>query len=277
MIINGTELALRYKDELKAKIEKLEVKPKLAVVLVGDNKASISYIKSKEKAASYVGIDFLLIKKEEDTTQTELLKLIDDLNHDDIVDGILVQMPLPKHIDEKVIMDHIDPDKDVDGLNKLNVGKLALHEDGFVPCTPLGVMAILKEMGVDIKGKHAVVIGRSALVGSPLSKLLLNNDATVTVCHRNTEDLRSITKMADILVVAIGRAKYIDDSYIKEGAYVVDVGINHVDGKLCGDVDFDKVVDKVKAITPVPKGVGPMTVCMLMENVYKAYKLRGKR
>ena len=277
MIINGTELALRYKDELKAKIEKLEVKPKLAVVLVGDNKASISYIKSKEKAASYVGIDFLLIKKEEDTTQTELLKLIDDLNHDDTVDGILVQMPLPKHIDAKMIMDHIDPDKDVDGLNKLNVGKLALHEDGFVPCTPLGVMAILKEMGVDIKGKHAVVIGRSSLVGSPLSKLLLNADATVTVCHRNTQDLKSITRLADILVVAIGRAKYIDDSYIKEGAYVVDVGINHVDGKLCGDVDFDKVVDKVKAITPVPKGVGPMTVCMLMENVYKAYKLRGKR
>ncbi len=277
MIINGTELALRYKDELKAKIEKLEVKPKLAVVLVGDNKASISYIKSKEKAASYVGIEFLLIKKEEETTQDELIKLIDDLNKDDTVDGILVQMPLPKHIDAKMIMDHIDPDKDVDGLNKLNVGKLALHEDGFVPCTPLGVMAILKEMGVDIKGKHAVVIGRSSLVGSPLSKLLLNADATVTVCHRNTQDLKSITRLADILVVAIGQARYIDDSYIKEGAYVVDVGINHVDGKLCGDVDFDKVVDKVKAITPVPKGVGPMTVCMLMENVYKAYELRGKR
>ena len=277
MIINGTGLALRYKDELKAKIEKLEVKPKLAVVLVGDNKASISYIKSKEKAASYVGIEFLLIKKEEETTQDELIKLIDDLNKDDTVDGILVQMPLPKHIDAKMIMDHIDPDKDVDGLNKLNVGKLALHEDGFVPCTPLGVMAILKEMGVDIKGKHAVVIGRSSLVGSPLSKLLLNADATVTVCHRNTQDLKSITRLADILVVAIGQARYIDDSYIKEGAYVVDVGINHVDGKLCGDVDFDKVVDKVKAITPVPKGVGPMTVCMLMENVYKAYELRGKR
>ncbi len=277
MIIDGSKLAQSYKDALKEKIAKLDRRPKLTVILIGDNKASISYIKSKHKAAAYVGIDFELIRREETIEEAELIALIDELNTDDTVDGILVQMPLPSHIDDRAIMDAIDPDKDVDGLNVLNAGRLSLREDGFVPCTPLGVMAILKEMKVDVKGMHAVVVGRSDLVGSPLSRLLLNADATVTVCHAKTQDLRSITRTADILIIAIGKARYIDDTYIKEGAYVIDVGINHADGKLCGDVDFDKVVTKVKAITPVPKGVGPMTVCMLMENVYRAYMSRGKK
>ena len=272
MIIYGSEIANELKQELKEKIAKIKKrKPELDVILVGDNKASLSYIKSKEKASAAVGITFRLHHLKEDTSQDEVLKLIEKLNGDKEVDAILVQLPLPRHIDSRLILNAIKPDKDVDGLTDYNAGRLSLGEDGFVPCTPLGIMKILEKMDVDITGKRAVVVGRSNLVGLPVARLLLKKDATVTIAHAKSKDLRSITKEADILVVAIGKGRYIDDTYIKDGAYVIDVGIDHVDGKLCGDVDFDKVVDKVKAITPVPKGVGPMTVCMLLENVYEAY------
>lgn len=272
MIVYGSEIAKELKQELKERIAKLKKRrPELDVILVGDNKASLSYIKSKEKASAAVGITFRLHHLKEDTSQDEVLKLIEKLNGDKEVDAILVQLPLPRHIDSRLILNAIKPDKDVDGLTDYNAGRLSLGEDGFVPCTPLGIMKILEKMDVDITGKRAVVVGRSNLVGLPVARLLLKKDATVTIAHAKSKDLRSITKEADILVVAIGKGRYIDDTYIKAGAYVIDVGIDHVDGKLCGDVDFDKVVDKVKAITPVPKGVGPMTVCMLLENVYKAY------
>ncbi len=273
MIVYGSELAKKLKERLKAKIADLKGRrPKLAVILVGDDSASISYVKSKSKAALEVGIDFELIELAKDCDQKTIVSKIEALNADRSVDGILVQLPLPKAINEREVLNAIRPDKDVDGLTIANAGKLFLKEDGFVPCTPLGIMAILKEMGVEIAGKKACVIGRSNLVGLPVSRLLLNADATVVICHSKTQDLAAIAKEADILIVAIGKPRFIDSSYVKEGAYVVDVGINRVDGKLCGDVDFEDVKDKVCAITPVPKGVGPMTVCMLLENVYKAYK-----
>lgn len=271
MIISGSELAREYKDALKEKIALIKGrKPCLCVILVGNDKASLSYIASKQKASHYVGIDFILLHYE-DITEEELIKKIKELNDDDMIDGILVQLPLPIAIDERRILNTIDPDKDVDGLTDLNAGRLSLGEDGFVPCTPLGIMAILLKAKVDLKGKEVVVIGRSNLVGLPVSRLLLKANATVTVCHSKTEDLKAICQRADVLVVAIGRGRYIDDTYVKDGAVVIDVGINHIDGKLCGDVDFDKVAAKASLITPVPKGVGPMTVCMLMENVYRAY------
>lgn len=273
MIVYGSELAKKLKAQLKVKIAALKGRrPKLAVILVGDDPASISYVKSKSKAALEVGIDFELIELAKDCDQKTIVSKIEALNSDLSVDGILVQLPLPKAINEREVLNTIRPDKDVDGLTIANAGKLFLKEDGFVPCTPLGIMAILKEMGTEIAGKKACVIGRSNLVGLPVSRLLLNADATVVTCHSKTCDLAAIAKEADILIVAIGRPRFIDSSYVKEGAYVVDVGINRVDGKLCGDVDFEDVKDKVGAITPVPKGVGPMTVYMLLENVYKAYK-----
>ncbi len=273
MILYGNELAKRLKEELKAKLEGLTKRPGLAVILVGDNKASLSYIRSKKKATEEVGMDFYFHHLPKDYGQEALIELIEMLNDDTKIDGILVQLPLPKGYDVNTILEHIRPDKDVDGLTEANVGKAALGHNGLVPCTALGIMEILKAMDAPIKGQHAVIVGRSDLVGKPTARLLLNADATVTVCHSLTQDLKSITKTADILVVAIGNPCFIDASYVKEGAYVIDVGINYVDGKICGDVDFDSVAPLSKAITPVPKGVGPMTVCALMMNVYKAYCL----
>ena len=278
MIIYGSELALRYKADIREKVNKYKEEgkriPKLGVILVGDNPASVSYVKGKRKACEDTGMAFELKELKDTVSQDELIAEIEKWNDDETVDGILVQLPLPEGIDEKTVIEHIDHKKDVDGLTSYNAGKLFLGEDGFVPCTPLGVMAILKEMNVDLEGKNAVVIGRSSLVGLPVSKLLLNKHATVTVCHSRTKNLKEIASRADVLVVAIGKARFINHEYVKEGAFVIDVGVNRVDGKLCGDVDFDDVIDKVSMITPVPKGVGPMTIAMLMNNVLKAYEER---
>lgn len=276
-IIYGSELSLRLKEELKNEVANLTQnrrKPHLAVILVGENPASISYVKGKGKASNEVGFDFSLFTYSEEVTQNEIEEKIIALNQDKTVDGILVQLPLPKHLNERKILEMIDPDKDVDGLHPINAGRLFLGEDGFVPCTPLGVMALLKEMGVSLEGKDVVVVGRSNLVGLPLSRLLLKANATVTTCHSKTQNLAEICKRADILIVAIGKARFITKDYIKEHAYVIDVGVNRVDGKLCGDVDFENVKDYVSAITPVPKGVGPMTITMLLANTLKSYKKR---
>lgn len=278
MIIYGSELALRYKADIREKVNKYKEEgkriPKLGVILVGDNPASVSYVKGKRKACEDTGMAFELKELKDTVSQDELIAEIEKWNDDETIDGILVQLPLPEGIYENAVIEHIDHKKDVDGLTSYNAGKLFLGEDGFVPCTPLGVMAILKEMNVDLEGKNAVVIGRSSLVGLPVSKLLLNKHATVTVCHSRTKNLKEIASRADVLVVAIGKARFINHEYVKEGAFVIDVGVNRVDGKLCGDVDFDDVIDKVSMITPVPKGVGPMTIAMLMNNVLKAYEER---
>ena len=272
-IVFGSELAKRLKDNLKEEVNSFKEKPKLAIILIGDNEASVSYIKSKEKACSYIGIDSILYHYN-DIEQDNLIKLIKELNSDNNIHGILLQLPLPKHLDERIIINTIDPNKDVDGLTDINMGKLFTGQESFVPCTPLGIIQILKEMKVELEGKNVCVIGRSNLVGLPVSRLLTKHNATVTLCHSKTKNLKDISSKADILIVAIGKPKYIDNTYIKDGAYVIDVGINKVDNHLCGDVDFDDVKDKVAAITPVPKGVGPMTVCMLMYNVVKAFKIR---
>ncbi len=279
-IVYGSELSLRLKGELKEKLlgPEFKRKPKLAVVLAGDNPASLSYVKGKGRACEEVGMDFILQHYPEDVSEEELLKAVSDLNADDGIDGIIVQLPLPKGLNEKKILDTIDPAKDVDGLHPVNTGKLFLGEkDGFVPCTAQGVVALLKEMGEEMCGKNAVIIGRSKLVGMPLTKLLLNENCTVTVCHSRTQELAKIASQADILVVAIGKPRFVTAEYVKEGACVVDVGVNRVDGKLCGDVDFENVKDKCKAITPVPKGVGPMTITMLLENTARAYLLRKEK
>lgn len=272
-IVFGSELAKRLKDNLKEEINSFKEKPRLAIILIGDNEASLSYIKSKEKACSYTGIDSILYHYN-NIEQDNLIKLIKELNSDNNIDGILLQLPLPKHLDERIIINTIDPNKDVDGLTDINMGKLFTGQESFVPCTPLGIIQILKEMKVELEGKNVCVIGRSNLVGLPVSRLLTKYNATVTLCHSKTKNLKDISSKADILIVAIGKPKYIDNTYIKDGAYVIDVGINKVDNHLCGDVDFDNVKDKVAAITPAPKGVGPMTVCMLMYNVVKAFKIR---
>ena len=279
-IIYGSELSSELKGEMKKEIENYLDQglrtPRLAVILVGNNPASLSYIKGKEKACAEVGIATETIHLEETTTQEELNNLIKELSNKEDVDGILLQLPLPKGLKEDEAIACISPDKDVDGLTPINVGKLFLGEsDGFSPCTPLGVMELLKKMNCEIEGKRAVVIGRSKLVGTPVARLLQNENATVTIAHSRTKDLPGLCKEADILVAAIGRSKMIDDSYVKEGAYVIDVGINRgEDGKLYGDVDFDLVSKVAKAITPVPKGVGPMTICMLLKNTLLSYKRR---
>ncbi len=277
-IVYGSELAKKMRLAMSNEIsemKRLNMRPvTLAVVLVGDNPASISYVSGKKKACDDVGIVSRMIELPSDCSEMELLNKVKQLNGDDEVDGILVQLPLPSHINEKTIIQAISPKKDVDGLHPENVAKLVLGESGLRPCTPLGVMEILKEMNVDVCGKNVVVIGRSQLVGKPVANLLVEANATVTVCHSKTNNLREVCKRADVLVVAIGRAKMIDRSYVKDGAIVIDVGVNRVDGKLCGDVDFDDVVDVASFITPVPKGVGPMTITMLLHNTLMAYKGR---
>ena len=279
-IVYGSDVSLRIKQEIQTNVENLKVNnkrlPKLVVVLVGNNPASLSYIKGKENACNAMGFESQMVNLNEDISEKELLNEVNKLNMDNSVDGILVQMPLPKHINQYNIIEAIDPNKDVDGLHPVNVGKLHLGLDGFVPCTPLGIMEILKEMKCDLKGKNAVVIGRSILVGKPVAALLEKNNCTVTICHSNTKDIELITSRADIVIVSIGKANHIKSNWIKDGAYVVDVGINRVDGKLIGDVDFDDVAHKCCAITPVPKGVGPMTIAMLLSNTYNAYLLHTK-
>ena len=273
-ILDGKAVSLKVKESVKVRAEELKkfgVEPTLAVVLVGEDKASQTYVRAKEKACNEYGIKSVAHRLSENTTQAELLALINVLNLDDSIHGILVQLPLPKHIDTNTVLATIDPAKDVDGFHAVNVGKLVSGLDGFVPCTPLGVMEILKEYGIDVAGLNAVVIGRSNIVGKPMANLLLNASATVTVTHSKTKNLKEICKNADLIVAAIGKPFFLKADMVKDGAVVVDVGINRLDdGRLVGDVDFDEVAPKCSYITPVPGGVGPMTIAMLLNNTILA-------
>lgn len=273
-ILDGKAVSLKVKESVKVKADELKkfgVEPTLAVVLVGEDKASQTYVRAKEKACNEYGIKSVAHRLSENTTQNELLALINVLNLDDSIHGILVQLPLPKHIDTNVVLAAIDPRKDVDGFHAVNVGKLVSGLDGFVPCTPLGVMEILKEYGIEVAGLNAVVIGRSNIVGKPMANLLLNASATVTVTHSKTKNLKEICKNADLIVAAIGKPFFLKADMVKDGAVVVDVGINRLDdGRLVGDVDFENVAPKCSYITPVPGGVGPMTIAMLLNNTILA-------
>ena len=273
-ILDGKAVSLKVKESVKVRADELKkfgVEPTLAVVLVGEDKASQTYVRAKEKACNEYGIKSVAHRLSENTTQNELLALINVLNLDDSIHGILVQLPLPKHIDTNVVLAAIDPRKDVDGFHAVNVGKLVSGLDGFVPCTPLGVMEILKEYGIEVAGLNAVVIGRSNIVGKPMANLLLNASATVTVTHSKTKNLKEICKNADLIVAAIGKPFFLKADMVKDGAVIVDVGINRLDdGRLVGDVDFDEVAPKCSYITPVPGGVGPMTIAMLLNNTILA-------
>lgn len=270
-IIDGKKISGEIKDELKEKVDKLCVKPKLVVISVGDNPASKVYVGQKEKCANYIGIDYLHMHYDT-ISDDELIKEIDKLNKDKKVNGIIVQLPLPDGMNETKIVNTIIPEKDVDGLTYLNAGLLLNNETSLVSCTPKGIMELLNREKANLSGANAVVIGRSILVGKPMMNLLINANATVTLCHSKTKDLAKITKKADVLVVAIGKKHFITKDMVKRGAVVIDVGINRIDGKLYGDVDYDDVYPKVKKITPVPGGVGPMTVVMLMKNVIESYE-----
>lgn len=283
-IIYGNEVAKTVKDDLKKDLDRLKKEgkrlPKLVVVLVGNNVASVSYVTGKEKACREIGMENELLRFEESIREEKLLEVVENLNKDDSVDGILVQLPLPKHIDESKVLQAIDPEKDVDGFHPVNVGKLLLQEDGFLSCTPKGILRLLESIGLsDLSGKKAVVIGRSNIVGKPVAQLLLNKHATVTICHSRTEHIEEITSQADILIVSVGSPRLVKANWIKEGAIVIDVGINRDEhNKLCGDVDFQEVEPKTSYITPVPKGVGPMTIAMLLENTWESYyKREGKK
>ncbi len=273
-LIDGKELAKKIRQNLKLDCDNLkekEIIPKLAVIMVGDNPASKVYVKNKSKACEEVGIEYEEFLLEEKTTQEELIKLIKELNERKDVTGILLQSPIPAHLDINEAFRTISPEKDVDGFHPVNVGKLALGQDTFVSCTPYGVIKMFEEYNIDLEGKNLVIIGRSNIVGKPLIQCCLNKNATVTVCHSRTKDLAEHTKKADIVIVAIGKAKFLKEDMVKDGAVVIDVGINRgEDGKLCGDVDFENVSKKASYITPVPGGVGPMTIAMLMNNVIKA-------
>lgn len=269
-IIDGKLISAQIKDELKEKVaeyHKKGVEITLAVIQVGNDPASTVYVGNKKKACEYIGIKSLAYEIPEETTEAELLELIDKLNADASVNGILVQLPLPKHINEDAVIKRISPEKDVDGFHPQSVGALSIGQKGFVSCTPAGVIQLLKRSGIEIAGKECVVVGRSNIVGKPMALLLLRENGTVTICHSRTKDLKEVTKRADILVVAIGKPKFITAEYVKEGAVVIDVGIHRLEGKkLCGDVDYESVAPLCSAITPVPGGVGPMTIAMLMNN-----------
>ncbi|MBO4375686.1 MAG: bifunctional methylenetetrahydrofolate dehydrogenase/methenyltetrahydrofolate cyclohydrolase FolD [Lachnospiraceae bacterium] len=277
-LIDGKLISSQIKDEVKERVSALKSKGvdvTLAVILVGEDPASQVYVKNKKKACEYCGIISKSFELPKSTTEDELLALIGKLNADKSVDGILVQLPLPRGIDEDKVLMAIDPSKDVDGFHISNVGSLCVGRPGMVSCTPAGIIELLKRSDIEIEGKECVVIGRSNIVGKPMALLLLKENGTVTVCHSRTRNLSEVTKRADILVVAIGKPKFIDDTFVKEGAAVIDVGIHRNDeGKLCGDVDFDKVEPKASAITPVPGGVGPMTIAMLMNNCVTAVEIR---
>ena len=273
-IIDGKKIAQEIKDELKEQVAALKADGKtlcLAVIQVGNDPASSVYVGNKKKACAYIGIDSLSYELPEDTTQEDLLDLVKALNADKKVNGILVQLPLPQHIDEETIIQTISPEIDVDGFHMRNVGALCVGSKGFVSCTPLGIIQLLKRSQIEIEGKRCVVLGRSNIVGKPMSLLLLQENGTVTICHSRTKEIKEITRQADILIVAIGKPKFVDDTYIKEGAVVIDVGIHRDENnKLCGDVDFEKAASHTSAITPVPGGVGPMTIAMLMYNCVNA-------
>ena len=273
-LIDGKKISQEIKDELKEKVEKLReqgVEGALAVIQVGNDPASSVYVRNKKRACEYIGIRSESYELPEETTEDELLTLIETLNEDPKVNGILCQLPVPAHMDENKIIRTIAPEKDVDGFHTQNVGALVVGQTGFVSCTPAGVIQLLKRSGIDIAGKHCVVVGRSNIVGKPMALLMLQENATVTVCHSRTADLKAMCKQADILIVAVGKPKMITADYVKEGAAVIDVGIHRQeDGKLCGDVDFEQVEPVAGAITPVPGGVGPMTIAMLMNNCVEA-------
>ena len=281
MLIDGKLISNQIKTELSKEVEQLKEKygrsPKLAVILVGENPASHVYVRNKEKACEKVGIENLLIKKDDTISEEELLEIITQLNNDDMVDGILVQLPLPSHINEMKVIEAISPKKDVDGFHPESAASLFLGKDGFVPCTPAGVMELLDAINYDLNGKEVVVVGRSNNVGKPVALLALQKNATVTIAHSRTTNLKEVCARADVLIAAVGKAEMITADYVKEGAIVIDIGINRkADGKLCGDVKFDEVAPKTSAITPVPGGVGPMTVTLLMKNTVEAYK-RGMK
>ncbi|MBS6466168.1 MAG: bifunctional methylenetetrahydrofolate dehydrogenase/methenyltetrahydrofolate cyclohydrolase FolD [Clostridium sp.] len=277
-IIDGKQISKQIKDELKEQVAAYRaqgIEIALAVIQVGNDPASTVYVGNKKKACEYIGIQSVSYELPEETTEEELLAIIDKLNHDDSIYGILVQLPVPKHINENHIIQAIDPKKDVDGFHPQSVGALSIGQAGFVSCTPAGIIQLLKRSGIAIEGKECVVLGRSNIVGKPMAMLLLRENGTVTVCHSRTRDLKEVTGRADILVVAIGRPKMIDASYVKEGAVVIDVGIHRDENnKLCGDVDYASVEPVASAITPVPGGVGPMTIAMLMHNCVEAVEIR---
>ncbi len=277
-IIDGKKTAQEIRSELKREIQNLKIKPELRVILVGNNPASQIYVKNKEKYASEVGIKSETIRLPEDITEEKLLKQIKKLNKDKHINGILVQLPLPSHINEFSVINAIAPEKDVDGFTIYNKGLLSIGKPALTPCTPLGIIELLKQYKVNIASKNAVVIGRSNIVGKPMAQLLLNEDATVTICHSKTKNLAEITANADILISAVGKPKFIGKKYVKNGATVIDVAMNRdtKNNRWVGDVDFDNVSKVAKFITPVPGGVGPMTIAMLLKNTVQAYKIQKK-
>lgn len=280
-IIDGKKISQEIKDEVRTEIERDGIKACLAVIIVGEDPASQVYVRNKKTACEYCGIKSLSYELPSGTSEKELIELIDKLNKDNEVHGILVQLPLPEHIDEDNIIDAIDPAKDVDGFSRRSVGALSIGSDGFISCTPAGIIELLKRSGVEMAGRECVVMGRSNIVGKPMAMLMLRENATVTVVHSKTRHIEDVCSRADILIVAIGKPKMITHDYVKDGATVIDVGIHRIDPetnggrKLCGDVDYDDVEPIASYITPVPGGVGPMTIAMLMKNVLKAAKDRG--
>ena len=278
-IMDGKALAAKKRAQIKEKVESFTqngVTPALAVVIVGDNPSSRFYVNNKKKACAVCGIDSYEYALPEETTEEELLRLIDQLNHDSKVNGILVQLPLPEHIDENAVINTIRPEKDVDAFHPENVGHIMIGDFNFLPCTPAGVMEMLHSYNIPVEGKECVVIGRSNIVGKPMAMLLLHENGTVTITHSRTKNLKEVTKRADILVAAIGKPKFVTADMVKEGAVVIDVGMDRDEnGKLCGDVDFENVKEKCSAITPVPGGVGPMTIAVLMKNTLKACKIQN--
>lgn len=275
-LLNGKELAQKLQQEMKQEVINLKEKglqPGLAVILIGEDPASQVYVRNKERAANNIGMYSVVYRLPETTSETDLIAKIEELNHDDKVHGILVQLPLPKHINEDLVLDTIDPAKDVDGFHPMNLGNLFAGKPTMIPCTPAGIMELIKLSGIDLAGKNAVIIGRSNIVGKPMAHLLLQANATVTICHSKTKDLPKVAKQADVLVVAIGRANFVTADFVKEGAVVIDVGINRDENnKLTGDVKFDEVAPLTSFITPVPGGVGPMTITMLMRQTIDAAK-----
>lgn len=274
-LLDGKSLANDILDKLSLKVKQLDTAPNLVVIQVGNDPASSVYVRNKERTAERVGINSETVKLSKHITQDELLEIIDKYNNDSLVNGILVQLPLPKHIDEQVILEAISPMKDVDGFHPLNVGKLNIGQKQMIPSTPAGIMELLKANHIELEGKHVVIVGRSNIVGKPLAHLLLEANATVTIAHSKTKDLKHLTKQADILVVAVGQPELITEDYVKDGTVVIDVGINRTESGLKGDVDFNNVKSKVAAITPVPGGVGPMTIAMLMNQTYQAYRTQN--
>lgn len=276
-IIDGKELAKNIRLGLKDEVQELKnngINPKLAVIMVGEDKASKVYVKNKSKACEEIGIEYEEYLLDENTTMEKLLEVIDNLNDRKDIDAILLQSPIPKNLDINLAFQRIKPEKDVDGFNPINVGKLSLNQDCFVSCTPYGIIKMLEQYDIKIEGANAVIIGRSNIVGKPLIQCLLNKNATVTVCHSKTNDIKEFTKNADILIAAVGKPRFVTEDMVKDSAVVIDVGINRTDEGLVGDVDFENVSKKASYITPVPGGVGPMTIAMLMNNVVKAAKNR---